>query len=174
MSFLVSPGHTKMIQLKVPPLSPSLLSSASKKLTARTNHQTLLNCIDNSGALVVECAQIARMKRPARIGTLLVCRLGHWPDRGTTADSVRSPLAGDEIVVVVQKHRSHGEGLIGANKVKRGDIRHAVVVRCAKELQRRDGHVVRFDDNACVLIGKNKDPLGTRVVGTYIRPPLAP
>ena len=72
---------------------------------------------------------------------------------------------GDEIVVVVQKHRSHGEGLISANKVKRGDIRHAVVVRTAKKYQRRDGHVVRFDDNACVLIGKNKDPLGTRVAG---------
>ena len=52
-----------------------------------------------------------------------------------------------------------------ANKVRRGDIRHAVVVRTKKKTQRRDGVSVGFDDNACVLINKSGDPLGTRING---------
>ena len=52
-----------------------------------------------------------------------------------------------------------------AVKVRRGDIRHAVVVRTKKKYQRRDGVAVRFDDNACVLINKAGDPIGTRVNG---------
>ena len=75
--------------------------------------------------------------------------------------------------MVVQKQRSLGEGGLGggsasaavANKVRRGDIRHAIVVRTAKKLQRKDGMVVRFDDNACVLINKAGEPIGTRVNG---------
>lgn len=76
---------------------------------------------------------------------------------------------GDRIVVVVQKQRAAGsEGTSGtslANKVRRGDIRHAVVVRVKKELQRPDGSLVRFGDNACVLINKAGDPIGTRMNG---------
>lgn len=52
-----------------------------------------------------------------------------------------------------------------ATKVKRGDIRHAVVVRTKQKVQRRDGSVVRFDDNACVLINKAGDPIGSRING---------
>jgi len=52
-----------------------------------------------------------------------------------------------------------------AVKVKRGDIRHAVVVRTRQQVNRRDGSVIRFDDNACVLINKAGDPVGTRVNG---------
>jgi large subunit ribosomal protein L14 len=52
-----------------------------------------------------------------------------------------------------------------ANKVKRGDIRHAVIVRTRKEVLRPDGSAVRFDDNACVLINKAGDPIGTRISG---------
>lgn len=44
-------------------------------------------------------------------------------------------------------------------------MKHAVIVRCAKEVQRKDGMVVRFGDNACALIGKNGEPLGTRITG---------
>lgn len=40
-----------------------------------------------------------------------------------------------------------------------------MVVRTKKKLQRKDGMVVRFDDNACALIGKNGEPLGTRING---------
>ena len=89
-------------------------------------------------------------------------------------------LPGDRIVVVVQKQRSFGPESAGgssstvsaANKVRRGDIRHAVVVRTAKKLQRPDGSVVKFDDNACVLINKGGDPIGSRlngVVGKELR-----
>lgn len=53
----------------------------------------------------------------------------------------------------------------GANKVKRGDMRHAVIVRTKYQTQRPDGSVVRFDDNACVLINKAGDPVGTRING---------
>jgi large subunit ribosomal protein L14 len=50
-------------------------------------------------------------------------------------------------------------------KVKRGDIRHAVVVRTRYRVGRRDGSAVRFDDNACVLINKAGDPIGSRING---------
>jgi ribosomal protein L14 len=80
--------------------------------------------------------------------------------------------SGDRIIVVVQKQRNFTESGPGAsvstsaaNKVRRGDIRHAVVVRTAKKLQRPDGSVVKFDDNACVLINKAGEPIGTRLNG---------
>ncbi|KAJ5988425.1 54S ribosomal protein L38 [Penicillium waksmanii] len=104
--------------------------------------KTLLSCIDNSGASVVECVNVLKKKRAATIG--------------------------DRIVVVVQKQRaagSEGSGTALANKVRRGDIRHAVIVRVKKELQRVDGTVVRFGDNACVLVNKSGDPIGTRMTG---------
>lgn len=77
---------------------------------------------------------------------------------------------GDRIVVVVQKQRaagSEGTSTSLTNKVRRGDIRHAVVVRVKKELQREDGTVVRFGDNACVLVNKSGDPIGTRMNGQW-------
>jgi ribosomal protein L14 len=76
--------------------------------------------------------------------------------------------------VVVQKQRNFSDsgpgssvGTSAANKVRRGDIRHAVVVRTAKKLQREDGSVVKFDDNACVLINKAGEPIGTRLNGWF-------
>ncbi|KEY72487.1 hypothetical protein S40285_08060 [Stachybotrys chlorohalonatus IBT 40285] len=105
--------------------------------------KTILNCIDNSGAALVECAMVVGQRKHARIG--------------------------DRIVVVVQEHRSASSGgmsgISQANKVKRGDIRHAVVVRTKYPSQRRDGTVVRFDDNACVLLNKSGDPVGSRING---------
>ncbi|KAK3302680.1 ribosomal protein L14b/L23e [Achaetomium macrosporum] len=104
--------------------------------------KTMLNCIDNSGAAIVECAMVVGQKRHASIG--------------------------DRIVVVVQKQRGAlAEGMAASSgaKVKRGDIRHAVVVRTKQKVQRRDGSVVRFDDNACVLINKAGDPIGSRING---------
>ncbi|KAG6061296.1 hypothetical protein E4U32_003029 [Claviceps aff. humidiphila group G2b] len=105
--------------------------------------KSILNCIDNSGAALVECLLVVGQKAHARIG--------------------------DRIVVVVQEHRgSASSGMAGMNaavKVRRGDIRHAVVVRTRYPTQRRDGSVVRFDDNACVLLNKSGDPVGTRING---------
>ena len=80
-------------------------------------------------------------------------------------------------MVVVQKQRSFGPetgpggsvSTAAANKVRRGDIRHAVVVRTAKKYQRPDGSVVRFDDNACVLVNKSGDLIGTRIQGKFFK-----
>lgn len=78
-------------------------------------------------------------------------------------------------MVVVQKQRNFGpenstnSGI--ANKVRRGDIRHAVVVRVRKEIQRPDGSVIKFDDNACVLVNKSGDPIGTRLNGESFSSP---
>ncbi|PHH81689.1 hypothetical protein CDD82_177 [Ophiocordyceps australis] len=105
--------------------------------------KTLLNCIDNSGAAIVECITLIGQKRAARIG--------------------------DRIVVVVHEHRSaNSAGMAGISataKVKRGDMRHAVIVRTKYPFQRADGSVVSFSDNACVLLNKSGEPVGTRING---------
>ncbi len=49
--------------------------------------------------------------------------------------------------------------------VRKGDVVRAVVVRTAKEVRRRDGSYIRFDDNAVVLIDTNGEPKGTRIFG---------
>lgn len=78
-------------------------------------------------------------------------------------------IPGDRIVVVVQEQRGASSGgmagISASAKVKRGDMRHAVVVRTKYPVQRRDGSVVRFDDNACVLLNKAGDPVGSRING---------
>lgn len=74
---------------------------------------------------------------------------------------------GDEIVVVIKKARPIPIGTTASGpKIRKGDVCRAVVVRTKKELRRPDGRVVRFDDNACVLLNNKKDPMGTRVNGT--------
>ena len=45
----------------------------------------------------------------------------------------------------------------------------AVIVRTAKEIRRRDGSYIRFDDNACVVIGDDNNPRGTRIFGPVAR-----
>lgn len=49
--------------------------------------------------------------------------------------------------------------------VKKGDVVKAVVVRTAKEMRRKDGSYIRFDDNAAVIINPNGEPKGTRIFG---------
>lgn len=78
----------------------------------------------------------------------------------------QTDLTGDEIVVVVNKAKANAVATAsGVPKVKKGDVRHALVVRARKETMRPDGRYVRFDDNACVLLNKQGEPLGTRVLG---------
>jgi len=94
-----------------------------------------------------------------------------WYVRETPRHGTKLMEAGDRIVVVVKKQRNFGPetgnsvSISAANKVRRGDVRHAVVVRTAKKWQRPDGSVVKFDDNACVLINKAGEPIGSRVSG---------
>ena len=69
---------------------------------------------------------------------------------------------GDIIVVTVKKASPDGI-------VKKGEVTKAVVVRTRKELRRKDGSYIRFDDNAAVIINNQLEPQGTRVFGPVAR-----
>ena len=69
---------------------------------------------------------------------------------------------GDIIVVTVKK------AIPGGNLTK-GTISKAVVVRTRKEIRRKDGSYIRFDDNAAVLINNQFEPIGSRVFGPVAR-----
>ena len=70
---------------------------------------------------------------------------------------------GDIVIVAVQKAVPH-------SGMKRHDVKSAVVVRTHKELRRKDGSYIRFDDNAGVIIDpKKKTPIGTRIFGPVAR-----
>jgi len=53
--------------------------------------------------------------------------------------------------------------------VKKGDVVKAVIVRTSKTINRKDGSHIRFDDNAAVIIDKEKQPKGTRIFGPVAR-----
>ena len=53
--------------------------------------------------------------------------------------------------------------------VKKGAVVQAVIVRTVKEMRRRDGSYIKFDDNAAVLINDQNEPVGTRVFGPVAR-----
>ena len=69
---------------------------------------------------------------------------------------------GDIIVVSIKE-------AIPKGRVKKGDVRKAVVVRVSKDINRPDGSTIRFDSNAAVLINNNGDPIGTRIFGPVPR-----
>jgi len=69
---------------------------------------------------------------------------------------------GDVIVVSVKE-------AIPGGKVKKGDVCKAIIVRTKKEVVRDDGSTIKFDDNAAVLLGKQGEPIGTRVFGPVTR-----
>ncbi|MBN8554059.1 MAG: 50S ribosomal protein L14 [Deltaproteobacteria bacterium] len=74
----------------------------------------------------------------------------------------RYAAVGDVIVVAVKDAIPFG-------KVKKGEVKKAVVVRTLKEYIRTDGTYIRFDDNAAVLIGNDQEPVGTRIFGPVAR-----
>ena len=69
---------------------------------------------------------------------------------------------GDVIVVSVKE-------AIPNARVKKGEVRKAVVVRVKKGINRPDGSIIRFDENAAVLIDNQKEPVGTRIFGPVAR-----
>ena len=69
---------------------------------------------------------------------------------------------GDIIVVSVKDAIPNG-------RVKKGEVRKAVVVRTAKGIARPDGSYIKFDDNAAVLIDNQREPVGTRIFGPVAR-----
>lgn len=70
----------------------------------------------------------------------------------------RYARVGDVIVVTIK------DAIPNAG-VKKGDVAKAVIVRTAKEMRRKDGSYIRFDDNAAVLINDAGEPRGTRIFG---------
>jgi len=69
---------------------------------------------------------------------------------------------GDTIVASVKEAAPNSD-------VSKGDVVKAVIVRTKKEVRRRDGSYVRFDDNAAVLIDNQGNPRGTRIFGPVAR-----
>jgi len=69
---------------------------------------------------------------------------------------------GDVIKVSVKEAMPRG-------KVKKGEVYNALVVRTRKGIRRADGSVVRFDNNAAVLLNNQKQPIGTRIFGPVTR-----
>ena len=69
---------------------------------------------------------------------------------------------GDKIIITVKK-------AIPNSNIKQGSIHTAVVVRTKKEVRRKDGSYIRFDDNAAVIIDSQLEPKGTRVFGPVAR-----
>ena len=68
---------------------------------------------------------------------------------------------GDQIVVTVKDANPGG--------IKKGTVSKAVIVRTKKEIRRKDGSYIRFDDNAVVLLSASEEPRGTRIFGPVAR-----
>ncbi len=74
----------------------------------------------------------------------------------------RTANIGDIVIVSVKDAIPRG-------RVKKGDVRKAVIVRSRHGLKRNYGEKIRFDTNACVLINNNGEPIGTRIFGPITR-----
>lgn len=74
----------------------------------------------------------------------------------------RYASVGDLIVVTIKS-------AIPGGVVKKGETSRAVVVRTKKEVRRKDGSYIRFDENAAVLLNAQNEPAGTRVFGPVAR-----
>ena len=74
----------------------------------------------------------------------------------------RYASVGDIIVVSVKEAIPRG-------RVKKGDVRKAVVVRTKKQVRRDDGTAIKFDTNAAVILNNANEPVGTRIFGPVTR-----
>ena len=74
----------------------------------------------------------------------------------------RTASIGDKIVVSIKDAIPNG-------KVKKGDVHKAVVVRTKYSIRRNDGRIVKFDNNAAVIIDDKGEPIGTRIFGPVTR-----
>ena len=74
----------------------------------------------------------------------------------------RYASVGDVIVASVKKATPTA-------KVKKGKVVKAVIVRTHKEIQRENGSLIRFDDNAAVILDDKREPIGTRIFGPVAR-----
>ncbi len=106
--------------------------------------ESRIEVADNSGAKIVQVIGV----------------LGGSTARGKYTR--RTAGIGDRIVCAVKKALPNSD-------VKAGDKIRAVVVRTKYPTRRKDGSLVRFDSNACVLIGDDGNPQGTRIFGAVAR-----
>jgi large subunit ribosomal protein L14 len=106
--------------------------------------ESRLEVADNSGAKIVQVIGV----------------LGGSTARGKYTR--RAVGIGDRIVCSVKKALPNSE-------IKSGDKVRAVIVRTRYPMRRADGSYVRFDSNACVLIGEDNNPRGTRIFGAVAR-----
>jgi len=74
----------------------------------------------------------------------------------------RYATVGDKIIVTVKD-------ALSSSPLKKGTVSKAVVVRTKKEIRRKDGSYIRFEDNAAVLLNPNDEPRGTRIFGPVAR-----
>ena len=69
---------------------------------------------------------------------------------------------GDKVVVTVKT-------ALSSSTLKKGTVSRAVIVRTKKEVRRKDGSYIRFEDNAAVLLSPTDEPRGTRIFGPVAR-----
>ncbi len=74
----------------------------------------------------------------------------------------RYASVGDKIIVTVKS-------ALSSSNLKKGTVSRAVVVRVKKEIRRKDGSYIRFEENAAVLLNPNDEPRGTRIFGPVAR-----
>ncbi len=74
----------------------------------------------------------------------------------------RFAYLGEIVKVTVKK-------AVPGGTVKKSEVLDAVVVRTRKEYRRSDGSYIRFDENAAVIINKDREPVGTRIFGPIAR-----
>jgi len=74
----------------------------------------------------------------------------------------RYACVGDLIKITVKE-------ALPRSKVKKGEVMNAVVVRTKKGVRRSDGSLIRFDDNAVVILNNQMQPVGTRIFGPVTR-----
>ena len=100
--------------------------------------ETILKVVDNSGAKIAKCIKV----------------LGGFKKRYANL--------GDTIVISVQQLRNKSKS---TSKVLKGGVFRALVIRTKKRYKKRDGSVFLLNENAVVLINKQGNPIGTRILG---------
>jgi len=96
--------------------------------------KSLLKCIDNTGALVVECINVIGRRKSGSLGDEIVC-------------VVKQARALDTSTRIAPLQNKLKKVLIIADILLQGDVTRAVIVRVKKEVMRSDGTFVRFDGN---------------------------
>jgi len=101
-------------------------------------HQTLLKVADNSGAKTVKCIKV----------------LGGFKRKFAKL--------GDFIIISVQKLKNKSKD---TSKVKKKEIYRGLIIRTKEKYKRKNGLEILFKENAVVLVNKQGNPIGTRIIG---------